>query len=63
MEINIASPPFPTPASRFAVAPAQIEPLCAEVEYGCVDWYPYVDGPESRDDWLEDDRDPVLAVA
>jgi hypothetical protein len=45
---DLPAPDTPTAAPR---APVLVPPLaaCAEVEYGCVDWYPYRYLPEPGD--------------
>jgi hypothetical protein len=44
-------------------APVQQEPKSRAVEYGCVDWYPYMNALERRTDWYDTDNGLAAGVA
>jgi hypothetical protein len=54
-----------TPTQRFSKAsvqtllPSKPEALHAELEYGCVDWYPYVTVIDTSTEWVDDDGGPA----
>jgi|HubBroStandDraft_4_1064222.scaffolds.fasta_scaffold992229_2 hypothetical protein len=66
MEITTAVQRVPYVASVAALAtpaPVQQEPKSRAVEYGCVDWYPYMNALERRTDWYDTDNGLAAGVA
>jgi len=42
-----------------AILPTRPDAVHAEIEYGCVDWYPYVTALDKPTEWVDTDGGPA----